>query len=363
MKIALIAFRFGPSHGSILQTYALFSTLKAMGHEVVIMNRQIATSWKKDLRSLLRRNILKILGRYKGPVFFKGSYPKRTMREMNKFVETELSSHLVTFTKESIEKFLPGKYDAYIVGSDQTWRPKYVEDVRYYYLDFLGEEKVKRIAYAPSFGVDEWEYDILLTESCKKLAKKFTAISVREKSGVELCNKHLGVKADFVLDPVFLLKKEDYEKFFKSKGKEKNILAYSLLDRDFNKEKIIETLASRSHLKTIRINGDVNHLQPSIEHWLYYISQADLVVTDSFHATAFSILFNTPFIVISNNVRGRARIDSLLSLFGLQDRLWNNDNDYSKQVLNPIDWSHVNNILEEYRERSKDFLMRALLQD
>src|SRR5690606_19965537 len=103
------------------------------------------------------------------------------------------------------EHFRNNRYDAVIVGSDQTWRPRYSPNIYNYFLDFLRDENVRRIAYASSFGTDKWEYNDKQTDRCSKLAKEFDMISVREKSGVDLCIRHLGVEALAVLDPTLLL--------------------------------------------------------------------------------------------------------------------------------------------------------------
>ena len=102
-------------------------------------------------------------------------------------------------------------FDAIIVGSDQVWRTCYNPQIENAFLDFAKEWKhVRRIAYAPSFGIDEWEYSEEQTQKCRQLVQKFDAVSVREVSGVKLCREYLGVEAKHVLDPTMLLDKEDY---------------------------------------------------------------------------------------------------------------------------------------------------------
>lgn len=107
--------------------------------------------------------------------------------------------------------FKKNRYDAVIVGSDQTWRPKYSPNIYDFYLDFISKDKrIKRIAYASSFGVDDWEYSAEETKKCAKLSKLFDGISVREQSGIDLCKDHLGVDSELALDPTLLLNKDDY---------------------------------------------------------------------------------------------------------------------------------------------------------
>ena len=104
------------------------------------------------------------------------------------------------------------EYDAYVVGSDQVWRPNYNPFMKAMFLGITEREDVKRIAYAASFGTSKWEFSPQMTSECAVLAKKFDMITVREKSGVDLCREYFGVEATWVLDPTMLLNREDYEK-------------------------------------------------------------------------------------------------------------------------------------------------------
>lgn len=103
-----------------------------------------------------------------------------------------------------------GSFEAIEVGSDQTWRPCYVPNGMDYWLEFASDLLVIKVAYAPSFGVDKWEYDENQTALCKKLASTFSGLSVREESGVKLCKEHLGVEAEHVLDPTLLWDRKFY---------------------------------------------------------------------------------------------------------------------------------------------------------
>ena len=182
MKIALVVYRIGPSHGSILQTYALYEILSRMGHEVTILNRQYNPSIYRLLRNSLARIKDIVLYKYNGPIFYTTDYSPITMKELNVFFQKYLSKNTITFSKKNeLDKIAQMDYDCFIVGSDQTWRPKYVFDVKYYFLNFLSSNNpAKRIAYAPSFGTSEWEYSQQLTEECKGYLSKFSAVSVRE---------------------------------------------------------------------------------------------------------------------------------------------------------------------------------------
>ena len=102
------------------------------------------------------------------------------------------------------------QFDAIIVGSDQVWRPLYNSNIEDYFIGFDEYGDFKRIAYAASFGISSWEFDVNQTQKCSSLLKKFNAVSVREFSGADLCSNYFNVRAKVVLDPTLLLNKYDY---------------------------------------------------------------------------------------------------------------------------------------------------------
>lgn len=259
-------------------------------------------------------------------------------------------------------------FDAIVVGSDQIWRPKYFSQIEHAYLDFTEGWNIKRVAYATSFGTDEWEYNKRQTKTCSQLIKKFDVVSVREKSGVDLCRDHLTVKAVHVLDPTMLLDDNDYIKLFKEANTPKskgNLLCY-ILDETLEKTELIERIAKERRLTPFRVNSKVeNHnaplaerVQPSVEQWLRGFYDAEYVITDSFHACVFSILFNKPFTVIGNDARGMSRFDSLLNSFGLKERMITDSFGFDGDVN--IDWQGTMSILNNKRKASNTFLSNIL---
>lgn len=232
------------------------------------------------------------------------------------------------------QHFEINKYDAVVVGSDQTWRPKYSPNIYNFYLDFIKNKNIKRFAYASSFGVDTWEYAEEETSKCAELAKLFDAISVREESGVDLCKKYLNVESECVLDPTLLLNKEDYLSLIGDKynnGSDNGVYTYFL---DSNEEKTSAANSIAEKLKTQvyscqakRSLSDLGgstldeYQMPAVQDWLASFANAKFVVTDSFHGMVFSIIFEKPFLVIVNKQRGAARFESLLSKIGGLDHL------------------------------------------
>ena len=192
-------------------------------------------------------------------------------------------------------------FDAIVVGSDQIWRPKYFRPIEHVYLDFTEGWNIRRIAYATSFGTDEWEYNKRQTRECGRLLQNFDAVSVREKSGIDLCRDYFHAQATQVLDPTMLLEAGDYIKLFEAVGTPKSpgtLLNY-ILDETPEKTALIEKIAKDKGLvpfpKVENIKAPLQErIQPPVEQWLRGFYDAEFVITDSFHACVFSILFSRP---------------------------------------------------------------------
>lgn len=242
--------------------------------------------------------------------------------------------------------------------------------IKHAYLDFAKEWDVKRIAYAASFGVAEWELNEEQTIECAHLAKLFDAVSVRENSGITLCNKFLDIEASLVLDPTLLLEKDDYIKLIETEfelASEGDFFCYILDDNEnvrnaicnIEKELTLRSFqvkAKKSIYETKLEGNREDYIIPSPAKWLRAFMDAKMVFTDSFHGCVFSIIFNKPFWVIGNKGRGNARFDSLLKLFNLESRRIDineiNDIDFAL----PINWDEVNSIKKEWQSKSIKFL-------
>lgn len=210
---------------------------------------------------------------------------------------------------------LTNQFDAFVVGSDQVWRPKYAPNIDDAFLVFLKKDSARRVAYAASFGVDNWEYTPQQTEKCAAFAKKFNDISVREESGVDLCKENFGVEAAWVLDPTLLLNKEDYFELCKDVPVKKgNVLAVYMLDANDAVLSLCHKIAMERGLELNVVSADAR-ASLSVPEWLAMFRDASYVVTDSFHGTVFSIIFGKEFNCIYNETRGKARFESLLNLY------------------------------------------------
>lgn len=365
MKIAILTLPLHTNYGGILQAYALQTVLERMGNEVIVLgknNHAQLPLWKMPL-SYSKRILKKyVLGKKDSRVFHEQWYNK-TYPIISQNTQKFIDKYIHYLTPTSLNSINPKDFDAIVVGSDQIWRPKYYSKIENAYLEFAENWDIKRIAYAASFGTDKWEYSLSQTEKCKGLVQKFNAVSVRESAAVNLCKEHFGINALHVLDPTMLLDKNDYINLFEAAKTPKspgNLLVY-ILDKTTEKTELVNKIAKEKGLLPFRVNSLVeNHntplekrIQPPIEQWLRGFYDADFVVTDSFHACVFSIIFGKPFIAYGNASRGLSRFNSLLKMFSLEDRLTIDSN---IRQLQDIDWNVIEKKLNHLRIESFNFL-------
>lgn len=356
MKIGILTQPLQANYGGILQNYALQQVLKQMGHEVWTIDYGKFT-WINWLDNAWRVLAHKMLGH---KACFAITPPEKDKIEapLRRFVENNIqltNPRSKRFNKKVIRKY---GFEALIVGSDQVWRPVYNDYIEDCFLSFVSKLDIKRVAYAASFGTDKWEFTQQQTEQCAELAKKFDGISVREKSGITLCDKYLGVKATHVLDPTLLLYAEDYVKLCSHISKRYPFVFAYVLDESEDKIKGIVSFAERRGLPYIikGVNNTVSD-DDTIELWLSYFRDATFIVTDSFHGTVFSIIFNKDFYAFGNKNRGNSRFDSLLEIFDLKDRMVN---DLLSEKIDDISWEVVNKKRESVIINSKLWLKQNL---
>lgn len=327
MKIAILSLVLHENYGGILQSYALQTVLERMGHTVEVLNRlppYPSTNWKE----VPKRIVKKLIGR--DEVIFKESRYKREAPILNKAVWDFRKKYIHERIINDFSEIKESDYDCIVVGSDQVWRPKYFKSqwgcgIENAYLSFTKGWNIKRIAYAASFGVDEWEYTEAETVKCIEAINDFDKVTVRENSGVNLVKNNLRQFATCILDPTMILYSEDYNQLINNSDTAENtgsLLTY-ILDSSKEKMDVVKSVADSRGLIPFSVNNSFSkatspiqdRILPSIEQWIKGFKDAELVITDSFHACVFSIIFNKPFIVIDNLDRGTSRIDNLLNKF------------------------------------------------
>lgn len=378
MRIGILTQHLGLNYGGLLQNYALQKILIRLGHEVYTINRSdIPEIYISTLMARLRFSINQIIKRILvRPSHLLYKEYNRIRKHCISFVNRNINVTKLFNSQEDLLRIIDEyKFEGYVVGSDQVWRPCYSLNVYNDFLDFCQDKKnIKRIAYAASFGVNEWEFDDEKTKECSRLLELFDAVSVREDSGMELCEKYFRVSATHVLDPTLLLEKEDYIKLIEqNKGQESSgdLFCYILDDNELIENAICD-IERKMSLRAFQVKtkrDDWEHMSwknindyvvPSPIMWLRAFMDAKMVFTDSFHGCVFSIIFNKPFWVIGNKGRGNARFDSLLKIFELGNRQISLE-DIERIDLNvDIDWDKVNSLKKEWQVKSIDFLKSNL---
>ncbi len=337
MKIGIITFHWAINYGAVLQCYALQETLKALGHDVFVINykpkRFDNTFWTfiRYRMFLHPKAYYRDIKKEKKIMLFRNKYLNLTQRYFS--------------TKELQEQCY---YDCVISGSDQVLNVSFLRygepgGSKAYYLDFCNN-KTKRVAYAVSFGAVEYPQDAI--ESLKEVVSRFSAISVRENTGVAIFKAMGRDDVTVVPDPTLLLDKELYMRLLKPIKKEKKICLYMLHRR----ERYVDGLCN---IEYITNNGG------GIETWLSLIYSAKGVITNSFHGTIFSILFHVPFLVVlktMNNVGMNDRFFSMLYRLNLSNRITTEKCCNFSILDEPIDWNIVDKKLKKYQKEGFDYL-------
>lgn len=371
MKIGILTLPFNNNYGGYLQAYALMTVLKILGHDVELIYRKhnkrpLSLRIKYFLKTLIKCCI----GRKHGRLLLDQD---KELREkgvnMMPFVDTNISPRTKQlYSTISLRKLCKNRYDAIIVGSDQVWRPDYVPCIQNFFLDFVQDERIKRISYAASFGERKPKYTEEEIIECGQLIQLFDYVSLREDGGLCII-KDFGWKTkcapQIVLDPTMLLDKAHYESLFSQKGSYGEYVCTYLLDDNSVTQDLTEKIVKTLNLPKVSILHEKKwkkstYRMPSIEYWLSRIHDAKFVVTDSFHGTVFCILFNVPFIVYNNKGRGSDRFLTLLGHFGLEDRLVSDVSNIDKLMKSDILWEEINLKIKLKQEESLDYIYSTL---
>lgn len=361
MKIAILTLPLHTNYGGILQCYALQTVLERMGHKVRVLSKpRYGRSYYIIYPMAVCKRFFKrfILG--KSVAILKA--PHEIVRQhTDKFIH----KYIHQYTKRLWTYKIASHFDAIIVGSDQVWRPLYYHPIEEAFLSFLGDAKIKHISYAASFGVDNCEYTKEQIDTCSSLLKNFDAVSVRESSGVKLCQECFDVKAVQMLDPTLLLSADDYRALIKNGKTEPakgNMLVY-MLDRTKEKEYLVERIAKEKGLIPFWVSSDIDddmltleqRIKMPVEQWLRSFDDAEFVLTDSFHGCVFSIIFGKQFLAVGNKDRGLSRFNSLLETFSLNDRLILSPDEYNGG-LKIIDYTQLQKKLYILQNQSISYL-------
>lgn len=373
MKVGILTFYRVINNGAILQACATNQIiLKQMGIESELIDYRLPRiEFYRKPFSMKRAFCTKgFTGKLKAGIKEFIKYPSSIRRYQlyNDFMDKHLKTTAHEYYSLEDLKAVASYYDAFIVGSDLVWSPLMAEGVNpVYYLDFIDDTKVKRIAYAPSVGT------LNITEEEKRLIseylKKFDAISVREESSQHQLQELVDKKIYTVLDPTLLTHENDWEEFYNPDPIEKNKYVFAfklekspLLVNTANQlaaenDAIIVSYGATRGFKAREVKDVSGEMGPA--EFLNYIKNASHIVTNSYHGCAFSLIFHKDFYCIPHSTRGMRMVD-LLNKLQIPERLIYTD-DISG--LRSIDYEKVEITRNKYIDSSYDYLSKALFGD
>lgn len=350
MKVGIITFHRAMNYGAILQAYALQHAIEKLGHDSEII----------DYRSQSIEESASPLRGFKKHSGFVTSTKQLVFRARKNFGFYQFFNkyiHLSEKVKTNEElAALSDKYDSIFTGSDQVWNLGCSGNDSTYFLEFL-EDSSKKNSYAASFGQDTL-YDNG-TVDFNKVLSDYNAISVRERSGVSIVKDVANRDAEVVLDPTLLLTESEWKGVIAKRPiREKYIFVYFLRPP---KEllKYVDLLAEKTGYKVVNAKTSLDFFKKNSPAdflaWIYY---SEYFVTNSFHGTVFSLIFKKKFAVeLENKFETNVRSKELLEMVNIERNISLND---VSLIDNEVDYSAVDNIISEKREKSIEFIKRAL---
>lgn len=382
-KIGLVVCYHIKNYGSVLQSYATEKIVEKEGLHYECINYKKKKTFLFLLKNLLRCFNLTLL-KTKLLIIKKRLYVKFFNKDLeskfknrnkifDNFVEQNFKLSLPYYGYSELKKGMV-HYDGILLGSDQVWNPMNLGS-NYYTLNFA-PENMPKITYAASFGVSKIpKYQIKKT---KEYLKRIQFISVREQAGQKIIKELINRDVPVVLDPTLMLTIEEWKSIYDKNRlvKEKYILCYFLGNNAIHREwanKIKEKTGYKivvlPHMdQIVKIDfkfGDIQYFEAGPKEFLNLIENAEMICTDSFHGTVFSILNNKKFLVFNRYMSTKkgstnSRISSLLNLLKLENRLYSGNGDIYETMEKVIDYAEVKKQLEILRKESKKYLDDAI---
>ena len=370
VKIGIITYHCAYNYGAVLQAYALQKKLGMLGYEAEIINFRTSTivdDYKESkISGDIRAKLYRIIKRKQ--LLHAQSVRRNRYEAFDSFIAKflNLSPRPYSTTAELEDDTL--NYNIYICGSDQIWNYQINGNENAYFLSFVKGDS-KKIAYAPSFGVEK-----LPEEYCQKIKpflSGFTALSSREEQGIKILNEHFQLAATHVLDPTLLLETKQWANLVsgnKNTSKQKYVFTYIIGSPETALKRISE-FAKNENLD-IEFIGIGSLLQPTgfsindksdvgPEEFIELLMDAEYVCTNSFHGMALSILFNKKFTIIFNKILN-SRMESLLKLCRLEEQKFDTENRLQKEDFEKVDFAFANNLIRQERKKSINFLIAAI---
>ena len=374
-KIGILTLNGNFNYGNRLQNYALQEALRNLGFNVETILNTTNFPVKKNKFNNVKVQINSLKSNSLNELSSKLSY--KIWKSINKNKINKLQNERLECFKRFTDEFifetdysisegnipedLPDRYDYFVTGSDQVWNPYFRHGSSIDFLTFA--PKNKRIAYAPSFGIEEIPLEY--KDRYKMWLSEIDKLSVREAVGAKLIKELTGKEVPVVIDPTLLLTKEKWLSISKesdTKPKNKYLLTYFLGGIPFEHKEKIFKIAKDNNLDIVCLADiqDLKTYNTGPREFIDYINSASVFCTDSFHGAVFSILLEKPFIVFERigSASMYSRIDTLLNKFELNSRKVENMS--GGEDVFRIDFSHIPQILDVERKKSLDYLKNAL---
>ena len=360
-KIGILTFHCAHNYGAVLQCYALQEYLISLGYDARVINYRPSYLFKAyriiSRKGLRTKNPLRLIRNIFHELMMA---PVRCVRRhnFNRFIR-----NMLILTPPVSRNEIPSDFDAYVVGSDQIWNPDITRGFdNVYFCNFPFRKEDRRyISYAASA-----EMDSLSTEDSdfyRRVLPGLDSISVREQKLKEILQPLVQKKIDQVLDPALLVDSQMWGKIASSNPvKDKYVLVYQVRE-DKDTEMVARHLAEQLGVRVVSLVAKVDSwrsdacLTASPEDFVTMIRDAECVVTTSFHATAFSIIFNKPFYAVRLNDGKDSRVGSLLASLELEDRLIEKND---RPDFSGVEYTEANRRLHVLRTESQDYLKSAL---
>ena len=369
MKVATITFNHAHNHGSMLQSYALQQFVCKLCKEANILVEYTLIDYDTDLQRELYNvfksgcSIKSIIKNAISVLHYNDL--KRRHTKFEDFIHSKCNLSKRYSTPEQLVCDTP-LADVYISGSDQLWNVRSQDFSDVYYLPFV--KSGRRISYAASFGplkIDWGKYDATKYTS---LLANYNSISVREKGSADNVEKLTGKRPEVHLDPTFMLTADEWRKIQSPLNYEdgKYILLYCLepskkqmqMASAISKKLNLPIVVLRYNNKNDWFNPFVHRYDAGPTDFLSYIDHAALVLSSSFHGTAFSLIYHKPFYVFNGMTDNR--INSILYGIGLQERSIESIDDIDKVNLEQVDGKRIEDYLKNERKRSAQYLKEAI---
>ena len=349
MKIGIIGYWYATNYGSACTYYALYKAVEQLGYEPIIIDipeKEKEYKWDESFARQFIEAHCKV----------SESVPWSDVGRVNDFC------------------------DSFVIGSDQVWnRDAFHISRGFFFLNFAADTK-RKVAYAPSFGSDNMITKTDEEREIGRLLSRFDSISVREDTGKTLLGKRYGIDSEHVIDPVFLLERENYQELICESNislPDHYVLAY-ILDPTEDKELFIEKVSEKYDLPIVLIldgrvgtfdsnKSKLTKLQTSVlfinkvADWIKCFSNADVTVTDSFHGMSLSLISNKQTYVYANHNRGYSRFTSLLGALDLSKIMYESSKElFIDEFREELDYESINKSIKKLKNNSIEWLSNAL---